>query len=229
MNRKEINLLGMLESVVEGLDINEPLISNKPAIMAVKSRLKRNIVVVKGLQQKQAVGTKADTAIKNYKREDMTANLLNVAAGITAVGAEKNDIRLKMAGAVTEPALNGMRESDLVIRAHEVYETAMSIAPELVTWGISQDEIDDLGASSDSYLSQNPTIRNIKAKSVEATTEIKQKLNESYSLVKDPLDALMLPFKKINPTFYGEYLNTRLIIDRAATHPKQEEKTAAQK
>ena len=229
MNRKEINLLGMLESVVKGLDINEPLISDKPAIMAVKSRLKRNIVVIKGLKQKQAVGTKADTAIKNYKREDMTANLLNVAAGIAAVGAEKNDVRLKMTGAVKEPVIKDMRESDLVIRAHGVYETAMSIAPELVTWGISQDEIDDLGASSDSYLDQNQTIRNIKAKSVEATTEIKQKLNESYNLIKDPLDALMLPFKKINPTFYGEYLNTRLIIDRAATHQKAEQKTIAPK
>lgn len=34
---------------------------------------------------------------------------------------------------------------------------------------------------------------------------------------KDLLDTLMLPFKKINPTFYGEYLNTRTIVDRATT------------
>lgn len=224
MNRKEIDLLGMMESVVEGLDNNISLIVSKPAIVAVQTKLKANTVEIKSLKQKQAVSTKADTAIKIYKREDMIVNFLNVAAGVAAVGAEKNDVRLKMAGTVTEAALKSMRESDLVVKGHELYEVAMTIAPELVSWSVTQDEINDLGESTDSYLSQNPTIRNIKARSTQATAEIKEKLNESYSLIKDQLDAFMLPFKKINPTFYGEYLNTRLIINRAATHPKPADK-----
>jgi len=38
--------------------------------------------------------------------------------------------------------------------------------------------------------------------------------------------AFLLPFKKINPTFFGEYQTNRVIIARAATHPKQEVKPA---
>lgn len=220
MNRKELNLEGMIQSVVGGLDNNQLLISDKTAIVAVLTKLKANLVAIKDLKQKQAVSTKADTAIKSYRKEDMIANLMEVAAGIAAVGAEKNDVRLKMVGDVSESALKNMRESDLVVKGHEVYETALSIVPELVVWSVTQDEIDDLGESTDSYLSQNPTIRNIRARSTQATAEIKEKIDESYGLIKDPLDALMLPFKKINPTFYGEYENTRLIIDRAATYPK---------
>ena len=225
MNRKELDLESMIESVVELLDNNQSLISDKQSIVAVHTKLKVNIADVKSLKQKQAISTKADYAIKSYKKEDMIANLLVVAAGVAAVGAEKNDVKLKMAGAVTEPALKNMRESDLVLKGHEIYEAAITIIPELLAWNVTQDEVDDLGDSTDSYLSQNPTIRNIKAKSTQATAEIKVKVNESYNLIKDPLDALMLPFKKINPTFYGEYLNTRQIVSHAATHPKPMEKS----
>ena len=126
----------------------------------------------------------------------MIANLLVVAAGVSAVGAEKNDVKLKLAGAVTAPALNNMRESDLVVQGHALYEVAMTIPNELLTWDVTQDEIDDLGSSTDSYMSQNPTIRNIVAKSTQATTEMKEKLNESYNLIKDPLDAFDVAFQK---------------------------------
>jgi len=224
MNRNEINLLGMIESVEECLTNNYSLISDKPAIVAVKTTLKTNIVDIHSLIPKQAASTKADTAVKSYKKEDMIANMLVVSAGVAAVGAEKNDVKLKMAASVSESALNNMRESDLVIKGHELYEAAKTIIPELAAWSVTEDEIDDLGESTDSYLGQNPTIRNIKSRSVQATVEIKAKLDASYKLIKEQLDAFILPFKKINPTFYGEYQNTRLIINRAATHPKQEVK-----
>jgi len=140
-------------------------------------------------------------------------------------GSTRRGKDLFLQGAIRESALKSMRESDLVLKGHEVYVSAMTIPTELIGWNVTQQEIDDLGDSTDSYLSQNPTIRNIRAKSTQATSEIKEKMDESYNLIKDPLDALMLPFKKINPTFYGEYLNTRLIISHAATHQKPVEPT----
>jgi hypothetical protein len=224
MTRKELNLEGMLRSVAEGLDNNQPLISDKFAIVTAHVQLKSNLTEIKDLQKKQAVSTKPDTAIKGSKKENMLTNLLVVKAGVGAVGVQKNDLRLKAVSAVTEPALRNMRESLLVIAGHEIYEAALTILPELAEWGVTKEEVDDLGESTDSYLSQNPTIRNIKARSTQATAEIKVKLNESHLLVKETLDPLMLPFKKINPTFYGEYQNTRIIVERAATHPKQDSK-----
>ena len=224
MNRKEIDLLTMMESVTELLDNNISLINDKPAILNILATLKGNIVNIKLLKQKQAVSTKADFAIKEYRREDMIANLFVVKAGVAAVATEKNDVKLKTVTAVTDSAINHMRESKLVQIGHDIYEAAMTIAPELLGWNVTQDEIDDLGASTDSYLDQNPTIRNIRAKSTQATSEMKAKLNESHSLIKNELDTLIVPFKKINPTFYGEYMNTRIIISHAATHPKPEDK-----
>ena len=224
MTRKEIDLLTMMESVTEGLDNNISLISDKPSIMAAHTKLKGNIAEIKLLKQKQAVSTKADTAIKIYQREDMTANFLVVLAGVAAVGVEKNDVRLKMGSVTTEAALIHMRESNLVQKGHELYELAITIAGELSAWNVTQEDIDDLGASTDSYLDHNPTIRNIRAKSTQATAEMKAKIDESYMLIKDQLDTLIVPFKRINSTFYGEYMNTRIIISHAATHTKAEVK-----
>jgi len=229
MNRKEIDLLTMMESVTELLDNNISLINDKPAIVNILATLKENIVNIKQLKQKQAVSTKADYAIKEYRKEDMIANFLVIQAGVGAVGVEKNDVRLKTWSVTTEADLNHMRESKLVQKGHELYELAMTVPGELSAWNVTQEEIDDLGASTDSYLDQNPTIRNIKSKSTQATTEMKAKLNESHSLIKDELDVLIVPFKKINPTFYGEYMNTRIIISHAATHTKPGDKAVDMK
>ncbi|MDD5185746.1 MAG: hypothetical protein PHS84_10855 [Paludibacter sp.] len=226
MNRKQIDLSEMIESVSKVLDDNASLISDKPSIVAVNTKLKENMVEVKELKQKQAVSTKPNYTIKEYKKEDMIANLLVVKAGVTAVGIDKNDVKLKTISEVTESAIKNMRESDLVVYGHDLYVAAMTIPAELLVWGVTQDEIDDLGDSTDSYLDQNPTIRNIKAKSSQATTEIKGKLNVSLKLIKETLDPLIEPFKKMNPTFYGEYQNTRIIVSHAATHPKPDEKPA---
>ena len=54
MNRKEIDLLTMMESVAEGLDNNISLISDKQSIMEVHTKLKGNLVDIKLLKQKQA-------------------------------------------------------------------------------------------------------------------------------------------------------------------------------
>ena len=53
---------------------------------------------------------------------------------------------------------------------------------------------------------------------MQTTAILKEKLDEGKTLLKDKLDAMMLPFKSSNPAFYGEYTVARTIVDRAAGH-----------
>jgi len=55
---------------------------------------------------------------------------------------------------------------------------------------------------------------------VQATADIKTKLDESYTFTKDSIDAMMQPFKMSNPTTYGHYQNARTIINTAGAHKK---------
>lgn len=130
----------MIESVAEGLGNNQSLISDKPAILAVVDKLKANLVEINGLKSKQAVNTKADTVVKSYKKGDMIAIIAG--CGVAAVGAEKNDV-YQNGWCYHRIGIKNMRESDLVIKGHEVYEIAMTIVTELAKWGVTKDEIDD--------------------------------------------------------------------------------------
>ena len=56
---------------------------------------------------------------------------------------------------------------------------------------------------------------------MQATAILKEKLDEGKTLLKDKLDAMMLPFKSSNPAFYGEFKVARTIVDRAAGHANE--------
>jgi len=220
MTRKEINLLSMLKSVVQFFDENPTLLSDKPALKAAVEKLRAFIAEIEALEQTQAKGTKADTALKAETKVSLMNAILKVYAGITAHGAATNDTRLKMAADVSEYDLKKMRDNYLISEARKAYELSLPLATELVTWHVSQADIDALDTNSAAYDAKDPAIKNIKARSKQATADIKTKLDESYSFTKDSIDAIMLPFKMSNPTTYGHYQNARTIINTAGAHKK---------
>ena len=57
--------------------------------------------------------------------------------------------------------------------------------------------------------------RESKSLRVSKSTE---KINEGKTLLKEKIDAMILPFKSSNPAFYGEYKVARTIVERAAGH-----------
>ena len=59
----------------------------------------------------------------------------------------------------------------------------------------------------------SPAIRNIKVKTRQATIELGQTVLSTNNLIRETLDPMMLPFKNINPTLYGEYQNARKVAD----------------
>jgi hypothetical protein len=96
----------------------------------------------------------------------------------------------------------------------------LPIAPQLMTWHVTQPDIDALDTNSAAFDAKDPAIKNIKARSAKATADIKAKLDEAYNFTKDSLDAMMLPFKMVNPLAYGHYQNAREIIHIAGAHKK---------
>jgi len=220
MTRKEINLLSMLKSIVQFYNENPLLISDKPALQAAVEKLKAYIAEVEALEQAQIKDSKADTALKGETKADLINAMLKVYAGVAAHGAATNDTRLKMAADVTERELKKMRGSDLIAEARALYELAVPIAPQLIIWHVMQADIEALDTNSAAFDAKDPAIKNIKARSAQATADIKAKLDEAYNFTKDSLDAMMLPFKSVNPVAYGHYQKARDIIHIAGGHKK---------
>ena len=226
MTRNQINLLNMLKSVDQFFTENPTLISDKPALQAAIVKLKAYISELEALEQAQTKDAKADIALKGETRKSLIEAILKTLAGVSALGAATNDTRLKMAADVNLSDLKKMRDNDLILEAHSTYELAQPIAAQLLVWEVIQADIDALDTNTAAYDAKDPAIKNIRARSSQATKAIKAKIEEAYNFTKDSLDAMMLPFKSSNATKYGQYLNARDIIKVAGGRTKAKTGTA---
>ena len=217
MNRTEMNQFNMMQSVDQFFTINLLLLSSNPAIGKNAARLKTLIGEINAISQVQAVSTKADTTIKADIKSSLIDGALKVAGGMSAHAAATGDTRLKMIADISFSELNKMRETDFTIKIRAIYDAALPIAEALEVWGVTQADIDGLNTGVEEFTNQSPAIRNVKAKTKQATSGLKTKFDEGNDLLKNTLDPMMLPFKNLNPTLHGEYMNARAIIDRRAT------------
>ncbi len=218
MNRVEMNQFNMMLSLDQFFTNNQNLISSNPAIVAACTKLKSLIGDINSQSQVQAVSTKADSAVKADLKSSIIDTVLKVAAGMAAHAASTSDTRLKIAANITRSELKKMRDADLLIKTRATHEVALPLLEELAIWGVTKADVDALVSMADEYSTQSPDIRNLKVKTVQATTDLKTKIDETNTLIKSTLDPMMLPFKNLNPTFHGEYLNARTIIHSGGGH-----------
>lgn len=220
MTRDQINLLSMLKSVVQFFNENPTLLTGKTALQDALDKLKAYIHEIELLEQEQAKNAKADTALKGETKVALINAILKVFAGIAAHAAATNDTSLKMAVDVSENDLNKLRDNNLIVEAHAAYELALPLAADIAVWEVTQADIDALDTHSAAFDAKDPAIKNIKARSTQATKDMKVKLDKAYNFTKGTLDPMMLPVKMSNPTVYGQYQNARTIINTAGGRSK---------
>ena len=216
MNRKQMNLSEMLQTLEEFITTNLPSFENKPAIMAVYEELKVKNVEIKSLNQSQSVSTEADFAIKGSGEDALIATAVRVSYGLKVIAATNKDERLQIEAKVSQWDLSRMRKDDMYVRLKQLHETALPFVEQLLPLGILQTEVDSLDSDTTKLSKVKPTINNIKVKTTKATSDLGQTLTGINAVVRKTLDPLMLEFKLLNPTLYGEYLNARKLNNRSA-------------
>ena len=225
MDRRDLNSLNMMKSVEQFLTINHLVFADKPIIVAAHEKLKASITEIESKGQTQATDTQIETTLKDLDKDALTEVALRVVAAMGAVATANADIRLKMTADVSKTDLNRMRESDYDTKINAIYQAALPVANELASWDVTMADIESLNTGVTKLMHQIPTNRNIQIKTTQATTEIKARISETSALLHDTLDALLLPYKTLNPTFHGEYLIARAIIHTAATHSSKKDDT----
>lgn len=218
MDRKQMNLSEMLLTLEEFLTANLSSFENKSAIMTVIEQLKTSNAEIKRLNLSQSVSTEADYAIKETDEERLIATAVKVSEGLKVIAATNKDERLKIDAKTSEWNLSRMRKDDLYVRLKQLHATALPFVDQLLPLSISQAEVDSLDTDTTKLSKAKPVINTKTAKSTKATSDLGQTITDINTVVRETLDDLMLEFKLLNPTLYGEYLNARKINNRAAGH-----------
>lgn len=222
MTRRELNLSSMFQTVEEFLNKNSSSFEDKPLIKAAIADLKQCNATIHSLNEAQSVSTRADFAIKAEDKKVLIDNAIKVSDGLKAIAAMKKDIRLKVEADVSRWELGRLRENDMLIRLKQLHVAAQPYLAELLTLGVEASVVDSLDGDSSKLMKTSPVIRNIKVKTRQATLELGQTVVSTNTLIRETLDPMMLPFKNLNPTLYGEYQNARKVADVQGGRPTKE-------
>lgn len=220
MNRNQINLLNAMKSVDQFFTENPKLLEEKPSLKAAVAQNKVLISGMEALSKAQKTTAKSDVALKGETRTTLVKANLKVLAGVKAVGIATNDTRLKMAADITKSELNKMRDNNLIEESQTTYELGLSLAPKLVEWDVLTPDIEAVNTNSATYDAMDPAIKNIKARSSQATDDLKDKSKESSAFLRDTLDEMMVTIKTSQPVLYAQYQKARAIINIHGEHGK---------
>lgn len=223
MDRKEIDVLAMIYALLKFLNDNLALFADKPSFIEVRLQLEAMAIEIEALEKQRGISTKSDSIIKKNSRTDVTKKTLKVVGALAAHAAKVKDVKLKVVSDVSKTMLKNLRDSDFITCVGAIYDAAGPLVPELIIWGVLQEEVDYLGENSGRYKEHGPAIRNIQLKTKQAKVDMKLKFDEVMDLIRDSLDPMMLPFKQLNPSFHSQYISVRTIIHHPGTHPGKEE------
>jgi len=212
MNKRELNLSGMFQTLEEFFKKNELSFNDKPVIVNVIADLKQRNQNISILNEAQSISTRADFVIKADDKKLLINNAIKVSDGLKVIAAMNKDTRLKIEADISRWELNRSRENEIVVQLKRLFTTALPFAAELMPLGITSEIIDSLDSDTSKLMKSSPAIKNIKVKTKQATAELNQLVLETNNLIRETLDPLMLLFKILDPTLYGEYRNARKII-----------------
>jgi len=173
------------------------------------------------LRHETPQGATADKADARDDLEDATF-LMCEALGVLAHETADND--LLALTRVTRTLLDRMGEEELSTRATAVLTQANAHKTELVTYQVSQANIDELSDALTEFNQAKPGPRTATAERAVLTESLPRLVKETSDILKNRVDRLVSQFSRTNPDFVAGYERARAIVDRAATHKT---KTAA--
>jgi len=222
MNRRELNLSVTFQTLEEFLNRNLSNFKDNDPILGVIGELKIKNTKIRNLNELLAKSTEADYAVKSTDEHILIDIAIKVSDGLKIIAATRNDAGLKNEARISRWELMHMRGNEMFVRLKQLYATALPFAKELLPLGVSIEEIDSLNIDASELVNSTPAIQNIKAKTKQATAELREIIADTNILLHEMLDPLMLQFEIVDFTLFSEFKNIRKNIDRAAGYTRKE-------
>jgi len=162
--------------------------------------------------------TKGATHTKGELEAAIIDGIIKIGAALSAYATEIKNYELLAVASFPESTIKRLRNSNLADKARTIYEASKAVIGSLGIYQVALADIESLHDNIPEYLQALSGSRGILNQTKQSTADIQLKLNEGKLLLKQKLDVYMLPYKAINATLHGEYLNARIIVDKAATH-----------
>jgi len=217
MEVKLTNRVTMIKTTSSYMAEQHDVWSTMVPLQTAMTELDAKIAEIDAAAQKHETphGATADKADARDALEDATF-LMCEALGVLAHGTGDND--LVALTRVTRTLLDRMGVEELSNRATAVLAQANARRAELVTYQVTQANIDELSAALTEFNQAKAGPRTATAERAVLTESLPKLINEANDILKNRIDRMVSLFSRTNPRFVAGYESARVIVDRVATH-----------
>lgn len=225
MNDALENKLTMYKAVESLLDNNTAKLAAITALTPVIIDFKDRITAI---TEKDTLANTAGAGTAGIKTADEAAlisDAVTIASALFALGSATNDDRLKALSKVTKSSLKDLRDTQLATDVTNIKNLADTYAAPLAGYGITAPMIAALETKVANFnisLGARELGSNVSSS---AFKQLDVMFKETDTLLKDQMDKIMVIFKNSDPQFYGEYVNSREVIDLGHRFRKDEPPT----
>jgi hypothetical protein len=214
MRRIEERKFSMYEVTYNFLLAADPLIINLMPLMSdYITYLGNNITSISEHGGTQKLNRKGIADDKSFLRDNLTIMAAEISRKIRGYAVNVENLVLVSEIKYTAATLDKLPDNVMVIVSNIIHEKASEHLPELNTYGIDADALDNFRDAIDNYYASIPKPRTGIVIRRGATLNLKQLFNNTDYLLKNQMDVLMGIVQNPHPNFYTSYINSRKIIN----------------
>jgi hypothetical protein len=213
MNTNQQNKLDMLLAMQAICNTNMAELTLLPQFEQWFDELGNIVKNIKKLSEAQELDYKGKTETKATLKSALADKTMDVVRRVVAY-ANVNDLyELKQEVDYTESDLMKAADTNLRTICQVVKDRALSVLPELATYGVTQAMLDELQTAIEDFFAEISSPREGIISRKNATSALKEEFKKADEILYTKLDKLVGILKTGNPEVYNSYVNARIIID----------------
>jgi len=213
MNKKQENRLSMYLAVQKVTNFHSDVWKDHKAfrtLFAVFEGLLGKVREARLVQEGMITGVTKDKTVAQNKAIEKG---VEVAKAVYAFASVTGKNKLKDRIAYSPSKLKLMRDTMLIDSLSVIHNEAIKIIDQLQDYGITQEGMNEFSELINIYTDAVENPRQAMTNRVRSTTELKEYMAQTNTVLKEQLDTLIFQFRNINSVFYKQYNNARMIID----------------
>lgn len=175
---------------------------------------------ITGTLSAASAATNGITSDKATLHGALAEELYIVSSAVYAYASRTNNLTLRQTVDFAEADLDNIRQTDLLRIAGEVIAVAGQYIKDLVSYNITQTDVDALQQLATRYETAVPEPRAAVTVRMAAGDKLTGLVAQADDLLKNQMDRLVEPYRRTAPDFYNAYQNARYIVNYGTRHEK---------
>lgn len=203
----------MYRMVVDILNEYQPVWEGTPKMVSAHGELIAKVELIQFHAEKQRAYTLGVKDSRNQLKRDTAKLGARVAAALTALGAELQDLELIAQVHISESKIYHNSSGETLILLDRILSHATTHAAELAEFGIDETTLNEFIAKRDALMSNIVAPRKAILKRKDSSAQILILSSEIDALLRNKIDKMAMILRPANESFFVEYTNARMILD----------------